>query len=263
MKILKVISTMNIKNIEELNLKEKNIEKNVLIINQITDNSIQNYDVVDKEENITMLSFNEIGLSKSRNRGLEYSDADIILLTDDDVIYEKNCDDVIRCAFEKNKDADIITFQVKTPEGDLLKNYHKDSFKHNKRSVLKVSSIEMAIKKTSIDKYKIKYNEKFGLGAKYVSGEENIFLTDCIRKGMNVVYEPKIINIHPKETSGSDLNLKAVYSKGALFYRLFGIKSMFINIAFIMKKKNILKDGLYKSMYSIYEGTFDYIENDK
>ena len=261
MKILKVISTMNRKSIEQLNLEEKNIEKDILIINQITDESIENKTIVDKANNITMLSFNERGLSKSRNRGLENSEADIILLTDDDVIYEKNCDDIIRRSFEKNKDADIITFQVKTPEGNLLKKYSENSFKHNKHSVLKVASIEIAIRKKSIDRYKIKYDENFGLGAKYISGEENIFLTDCIKKGMNVIYEPEVINIHPKECSGNKLDLKAIYSKGALFYKLLGIKTIFVNLPFVIKKKALLKDGLFKSIIYIYIGTYDYIFN--
>lgn len=261
MRILKIISTMNKTSIEDLNLEEKNIFKDILIINQITDNLILNKKIINKDKNITMLSFNEIGLSKSRNRGIDNSDADVILLTDDDVIFEKDCDDIIINAFKKNKDADIITFQVKTPEGGLMKDYSSNSFKHNKRSVLKISSIEIAIKKSAIDKYKLRYNEDFGLGSKYISGEENIFLTECINKGMNVIYEPKIINIHPKESSGSDLNLKAIYSKGALFYKLLGIKAIFINLVFIIKKRRILKDGLFKSILYIYKGTFDYINS--
>lgn len=263
MQILKVISTMNKKNIEELNLKEKNIFNDVLIINQVKDELITNRKIIDEENNITMLSFNEKGLSKSRNRGLENANADIILLTDDDVTFEKNFENTIIQAFEQNKDADIITFQVKTPEGDLLKNYSKYKFKHNKRSVLKVSSIEIAIKKSSIDQFGMRYDEKFGLGAKYISGEENIFLTECIKKGMNIVYEPKVINIHPKESSGKNLNINSIYSKGALFYKLLGIKSVLFNLLFLVKKRNILRDKLFKSIYYIYKGTFDYIVNDR
>lgn len=261
MKILKVISTMNRKSIEDLNLEEKNIFKDTLIINQTMDDSLTNEKIIDKDKNITMLSFNERGLSKSRNRGIDNSDADIILLTDDDVIFQSDCDDIITSAFEKNKDADIITFQVKTPEGKLLKHYSKTEFTHNKRSVLKVASIEIAIKKDAIDKYGVKYDEDFGLGSKYVSGEENIFLTECIKKGMNIRYEPKVINIHPKESSGNNLNLKGIYSKGALFYRIFGISAIFTNIYFVIKKRTILKNGLFKSICYIYKGTFDYIAN--
>lgn len=258
MKILKVISTMNKKSIEDLNLSKKNISKDALIINQITDDSVLNKKIVDRENNITMMNFNEIGLSKSRNRGLENSNTDIVLLTDDDVVFKPNCDDIIRNAFEENKDADIITFQVKTPEGELFKNYSKVPFRHNKRSILKVSSIEIAIKKDAVDKYRVKYDEDFGLGSKYVSGEENIFLIDCIKKGMNIIYEPKVINIHPKETSGNDLDLKAIYSKGALFYRMFGISSILMSVYFVIKKRKILKNGLFKSICYIYKGIFDY-----
>lgn len=253
MVIQKIISTMNKKSIEELNLEEKNLHTNILVINQTDNNEKLVFN------NIKMINYNELGLSKSRNRCIENLDGDICIITDDDVSFVDEYEEIIINAFEKNKDADIITFQTKTPEGKYFKKYKSEGFWHNKRSLLKVASIEIAMKVDSIKKARVYYDEDFGLGAKYVSGEENIFLTDCLKKGLKIKYEPKVINIHEEESSGDILDAKAIYSKGALFYRLFGWKCFILNLVFIIKKSKILKLKKIESLVLIYKGSINYI----
>lgn len=248
-----LISTMNKKTIDELNIKEKNILTNCLIINQ-TDKNVEF-----TEGKNSMISYNEKGLSKSRNRAIENASGYICIICDDDVEYIPGFEDIILNEFDKNPNSDVITFQIKTPEGDLFKKYQDFEFNHNKRSILRVSSIEVAFKLNSIKEKNIKFDELFGLGAKYASGEENIFLMDCLNKGLNIKYIPKIIAIHEKESSGKTLNEKAIYSKGALFYRLFGVKSIILNFLFIVKKFKIINFNIWRATICIYKGLVDYI----
>lgn len=250
-----LISTMNRKSIEDLNLESKNINKNCLIINQTNDNHI----IEDKLNNNRMINYKEIGLSKSRNRCLENATGEICIISDDDVQYVPEYKEIIINEFEKNPQADIITFKIKTPEGEMFKNYSNEEFNHNKRTILKVSSIEVAFRLESIKNKNIKFDELFGLGSTYTSGEENIFLMDCIKNNLNIKYVPQIIAIHDKESSGKILNEKAIYSKGALFYRLFGIKSLILNLLFVIKKINIINFNIFKAVILIYKGMFDYI----
>lgn len=206
-----------------------------------------------------MLSYKEKGLSKSRNKGISNATGDICIISDDDVEYIKNYEEIILKAFDENPDIDIITFRIVTPEGEMFKNYKDNEFEHTKRSILKVSSIEVAFRLKSIKNNNIRFDEDFGLGSKYISGEENIFLMDSIKKGLKIKYIPEVIAIHEKESSGKILNEKAIYSKGPLFYRLFGLKSIILNLGFVIKKINIISFNIVKAVYLIYKGLFDYI----
>lgn len=248
-----LISTMNKKNINELNIEKKNIMTNCLIINQTDENG----EFVDNQN--IMINYKEKGLSKSRNRAIENASGDICIVSDDDVEYIPGFENIILNEFKKNPNSDIITFQIKTPEDESFKKYQNFEFDHNKRSILKVSSIEVAFKLNSIKEKNIKFDELFGLGSEYINGEENIFLMDCLNRGLKIKYVPKIIAIHDKESSGKILNEKAIFSKGALFYRLFGVKSIILDFIFVIKKFKIINFNLGQAIILIYKGLFDYI----
>jgi hypothetical protein len=250
---------MNKNSIEELNLKDKNINNNVLIINQTDNNKRIEY----KNRNIRMLNYDEVGLSKNRNRALKNAKGNKCLIADDDIKYKEEGLDIIEKSFKDNPSADIITFQIETPEGTLFKEYSSNEFWHNKRTVLKVSSIEIAFRKDRIFKKNISFDENFGLGAKYNSGEENIFLMDCLKQGLKIKYVPIPIVIHPKESSGKNLTRRdSILSKGALFTRLFGWSFLVINVLFGIKKYKDYKDdiSLYEFIKLLYKGSFNYIK---
>ncbi|GLI56798.1 hypothetical protein PM10SUCC1_23120 [Propionigenium maris DSM 9537] len=265
MKIEILISTMNRRNIEELELETKNIFSDCLIVNQITTNNLK----LIKEEltkgNVRLISFRERGLSISRNRALEKAKGDILLLTDDDVYYKKNFEKKIMKEFEKDKNLDILTFKAETSMGEDFKRYSKKSYTHNRRSILKVSSIEIAIRKSSVEKFDLKYDELFGLGSLYETGEENIFLQEALKKGCSIKFVPISVAIHSKETSNRMLTDRTLFSKGALFFRLFGWFSLIFNLSFILKKRKkiLTRTSLINAMSEMYRGTLDYIRRCK
>ncbi|MDR7017303.1 glycosyltransferase [Acinetobacter sp. 3657] len=201
---------------------------NIIVINQCVD---------EIHENKSFLNFYERGLSRSRNRGLEKSNSDICLITDNDTFFNDNMEDVIKKAFSDYPDADILTFQVETPEGELYKNYKENFFWHNKLSLAKVSSVEIAFRRESILKTNIKFDEDFGLGSYFPTSEEYIFLADAFSKGLKIGYVPKVIVYHPKESSGGAFtNKELVYAKGAMINRIFGKKGILICFLFSLKK---------------------------
>lgn len=254
-----LMSAMEIRNINQLELKNRNINSNILVINQNNNNFSYETD------HIRIITFNEIGLSKSRNRAIENSKGDICLITDNDTVFKNNYKKIILQAFEDNPEADIITFQIETTEGKPYKKYRKDSFYHDKKSILRVNSIEIAFKREVIINSEIKFDEKFGLGSKYGLGEENIFLIDCFKKGLKIMYTPIPIVIHPLESTGTIFNVSNTYSKGAVFFRLFGYKSILINIIFAIKKYKEYKNKFSFFYYTqlLNEGAIDYLKERK
>ena len=201
-----------------------------ILINQSKERLLPN-------KNNNIYNFNERGLSKSRNRAIEIADADICLISDDDLDYSAEIEQLITDAFKKNSDADIITFQIKTPDGKMYKNYKPNAFWHTKKTLMRVSSVEIAFRLKSIHDGGLKFDEYFGLGAEFPTGEEIIFLTDALKKKLKILYIPIPIVIHPIESSGKNYdNITLIKAKGAMFYRIFGNIGYIISVLFAYKK---------------------------
>lgn len=184
-----------------------------------------------------VFNYNEKGISISRNRALQKASADICLFADDDIVFLPSAEAIILNAFENNPDADIITFQAQTPEGGLFKPYSPKKKWHNSRSLMQVTSFEISFKTKSIATTDLAFDKRFGLGAKFPAGEENIFLLDAFRQGLKILYIPIPIVIHPAKSSGSNFNNKAlILAKGAAFYRMFGFSAYIILLLFAYRK---------------------------
>lgn len=260
MKFQILMATMHKKSISDIDWQNKQISSPVLLINQ------SNFEGVEQQANIQMISTTERGSSKSRNKAIKNASGEICLLADDDVIYKSNYEDIILKAFKKYPDADIITFQIETPEGHLFNpSYPNSPQPHNWRSILRCASIEIAFKLESIKKANLALNENFGLGSKYKVHDEPVFLNDALKKGLKIYYEPIPIVIHPAESSGTTFNNDLVFSKGAAFGHLFGSKAYAFNLWFTLKKyplyqKNYSHLQFFRMMCS---GTNHYIKEKK
>lgn len=252
MKIEIMMSTMEKNEIVDLKLSSKNINEitdNVTIINQ---SSKKNSTI--RCKNIRMYSYSEKGLSKSRNRGLEKVNGDIVIIADDDVVYFEDYKSIIEAAYNENQIADIIIFQIETFEGKKFKNYPSSKYFHNHLTILKVSSIEITFRKEKILEKKIEFDTEFGLGSKFPIGEEAIFLKDCLNAGLNILYVPVPIVKHTKESSGDDLTFESLYYKGAVFQRMYGNFSWIVNILFLLKKIRKITNP-FKGIYFLMKGS--------
>ena len=184
-----------------------------------------------------VFDYQETGLSRSRNRALQHADTDIGVIADDDVRHPDDAPVIIARAFAAHPRADIITFQARTPDGAPFKKYPPRARRHSARSLMRVSSWEIALRLESIRAAGLRFDERFGLGATFPTGEENIFLLDALRRGLNLRYVPQPIAIHPAQSSGADFSHSDnIVAKGAAFRRMFGAASAPLACAFAYKK---------------------------
>lgn len=184
-----------------------------------------------------VFDYRETGLSKSRNRALQHATADICVVGDDDVRHLPAAQEIIAGAFADHPRADIITFQARTPDGAPFKRYASRPRRHTRRSIMRVISWEIALRTASVRAAGLRFDERFGLGADFPTGEENIFLMDALRRGLHLRYIPAPIVIHPAESSGANFSSPAsVAAKGAAFRRMFGAASKPLEMAFACKK---------------------------
>ena len=259
MNIQVLMSTMNKRDISDLNLEERNIKDDILIINQTDNTRIFR----DPESNISMINMNEVGTSNSRNAAIRNANGDICIFADDDITYVKNYKEIIETSFSKNPEIDIITFQIECTDGSPFKaNYMKRSRIHNLRTVLKCASIEISFRRESIIKSNLGLDLEFGLGARYRIHDDVIFLADALKKKLKIMYIPIPIVIHPKESSGTSYNDSLITSKGAAFARIYGITGLFVSTLFALKKRSdyVDKYNFFTFTKLIISGWFEYLK---
>ncbi|WP_063728218.1 glycosyltransferase family 2 protein [Kosmotoga sp. DU53] len=265
-----IVSAVNMQDFSDILSKTRHFSKNtkLLIINQTRQkkSGLKEEALFLDSKNIRVLSFNEIGLSKSRNQGIKNATGDICLISDSDVEFKNNLETIITDAFANNPEADIITFQIETPDHKKFKKYPKKEKWHNIFSIMKVSSIEIAFRRKAIQENNLLFDENFGLNGNIFpfGGEENIFLYDCLKKGLKIKYIPKPIVIHKKESTGKKLDYETLFTKGALFARIFNHYCWIVNILFIIKKIPELKPlNLCKALKQMFSGSkkwFEFVE---
>lgn len=237
-----IVSTLN-DGIEQLELHEK---FHYLIIHQVT--ILEKQEAYDRIVNaLQHPSFRYIrsyskGLSKSRNIGLNHSQGDYIWIMDDDVVLLEESADHISNILIKNDSVDLFILNY-TSDDRRERCYVNDAVikKMNSISVASVASINMLIKKSSVSN--IKFDENFGLGTQYPSGEEYIFCCDLLQQDKIIMQTNLVVSYHPLETSGQDFYttpLKLI-AKKKMFIRGNGfLKGYLLFVAFLLKKWSIL-----------------------
>lgn len=222
-------------------VNKMNLNTNILIINQSSKIINTSKDIDGKK--LRMLSYKEKGLSKSRNRALEESNGIICLIADDDMYYYNDLEKKVLQVSKHYPEVDVFIFKV---------NNHKNKFPDKiKRlrflDILKISSVQIAFRRGCIISKNIRFNEDFGAGSdKYSSGEENIFLKECLDKKLKVYYFPITIGTLTDSPSTwfQGFNEKFFYDKGALFYKLTKFYWLFLIFTFAFKKYKLYKNEI-------------------
>ena len=264
MKIEVLLSTMNHKNENEILdlLKKMNLKDDIIVINQCPNEKELLVNKHDKSFNL--ISKNERGLSKSRNAALKNSTADICVIADDDLVYEDNYKNVIEGAYEKYPDADIIGFYVESKNKERKTSNQREG-RISYLDSMKLASFQLTFKRKSINDCGIQFDYDFGAGTtKFVAGEENIFLFDCLKKGLKIYYLPVKIAVvsHEDSTWFKGFDERYFITKGAAFYRMSNTLYHLLIFQFALRKYSLYckQTSLAKALKYLYLGKKEYKE---
>lgn len=189
----------------------------VLIINQTTKDCLLKSD----HPNVRVINSFERGLSNSRNLALKESKCEIVLISDDDLVYKKGFQNAVLNGFNHNTNADLITFKANNLEGDAYRSYPINSHRHNIKSIKGVISWEIALNVKRVKKIAVSFDKRFGLGSQFPTSEEYLFARNIIDTGGNCYFCNEQIVSHPTFNSGMDLgSYKIIYARAALNYKL-------------------------------------------
>lgn len=168
------------------------------------------------------------GLSRNRNHAIEVAvsclsdpleDA-IFVMADDD---ERFCPDAferLRTLYQRFPRMDGALLRVRrNPDSQYLKPYPETLtlYGHHPRSYYP-SSVEMTFR-TRVWQMGFRFDERFGLGSEQLcAGEEEVLLTNLLRRGLRVLIVPEDLCVTNATTTGSRvLDPKILRSKGAVY----------------------------------------------
>jgi len=259
MKVEVLVSTMNQKDTSLI--QKMNIQTDAIIINQ-TDNINASVEKI-YENTVRWYSFNERGVGLSRNNALMRSNADICLMADDDMVYMNGYQEIVVEAFNTNPKADMILFNVPIHKKN---GETRIKVKKNERirffNSLKYGTVNIAFRLETILKENMFFSLLFGGGAKYSSGEDSIFITDAIKKGLQVYSSKEIIAeiIEDESTWFQGYNEKYLYDRGALFRAIWGNKAFLLNLQFVIRHRKLYSDeyNIYRALKIMMNGSEEF-----
>lgn len=238
-----------------------------IVVHQITESDTSEkyqsfYSRFDKET-IKFFPRFEKGTGRSRNCAMENATGELFYLCDDDLIFKEYFYRKIMQASKQFPNADMLTFKIETTDHQPYKNYPPTSFEHTLRTCATVSIVEILIRRSAYQKGLVKFDERFGLGTKYNTGEEFVMLSDGLKKGLNAVYVPEFLVQHPPISSGKIFNAEVAKDKGAMIAKVYGWKFLVIDGLFALRKYNEYKKslGLFTFIYHIYKGSFKFLRD--
>ena len=256
MKKINVIISTNKSHHYLINLKELinqiinqkgNFDTKIIIVHQHQDlYTIKKFKKFFKKKNVLYKNINFENLSISKNIGLKLSKSNLITFIDDDVKIKKNYFNVCYEYF-KRTGCDALFSRLGSINSNkpfLLGMRAKDTNINyfNTRSCL---STTLWIKNHS--KLKINFDENFGLGSRYGSGEETDLIFQLLQKKKKIYYSAEIGILHSPEFNNLK-DLKNIYKKffkygegqGALLKKyIYQNKLIFLSLLIISIIKSI------------------------
>ncbi len=256
MKLQMLVSAVNQ---EVLTLADKmNIETDAIIVNQCGHFSYDEYER--GGHRIQCYSLQEKGVGLSRNTALMRSIGDISVFADEDIVYKVGYAEKIRKEFERNKEADIILFNVKVAEA--RKTYwNQEDKKVRWYNYGRYPAYSIAGRTEALHRANVSFSLLFGGGAKYSNGEDSLFLKDCLKAGLRLYASPIVIGeeIERESTWFHGYNEKFLRDRGVLYRYLYGRMAIPFSLRFLLvhRKEMCTQIGLKQAYRWMREGVLE------
>ena len=184
MKIQVLVATMH--QTDHSLLEKMNLQTDVIVGNQCDRNEIEEFEW--NGHQIKYLNFAERGVGLNRNNALMRADGDICLFADDDMEYVDGYADKIEAAFRDHPKADVIVFNL--IEKDSGRKQIAKASRVGYLNYLRYGTARVAFRLKPVKAQGIYFNQCFGGGTEHAHGEDNLFLTACLNKGLKIYAVP-------------------------------------------------------------------------
>lgn len=193
---------------------------------------------------VQCFSMKERGVGLNRNTALLHATGDIVLFSDEDIRFFDDYEEKVLAAFEKNKDADVITFNFKVHESRAT-YYNKEEREIHWYNYGRYPTFAVAAKLESLRKANVSFSLLFGGGARYSNGEDSLFLRDCLKAGLHMYTSTAELGeeVYRESTWFQGYNEKFFVDRGVLYHFLYGALAKLFSLRFLFAhKKEMCKD---------------------
>ncbi len=198
-----------------------------------------------EQNGVRMVSTATRGVGINRNLALQLSKADILLFADDDVRYYDGALEGVLEAFRQLPRADVIFFGLDmTRDGKVFDKRRNKVRRVHLWNALRYGTARMAVRRSAIMEKRLSFTTLFGGGCKYGSGEDTVFIADCLRAGLKVYSHDLVLGTCAKDSSSwfKGYNEKYLYDRGAMVACVFpGLKHL---IKYHFARKVTKKQGI-------------------
>lgn len=168
-------------------LERMKIQTDAVVVNQADHDSIEVF--AHGGNKIKWINMSARGVGLSRNTALMNASADIVLFADDDLIYNAQYGAQVLQAFTENIDADVMCFNINL----VNSNKNIGGHRHNKKNrrlrfynSMRYGACLIAARRRALLRERISFSLLFGGGAEFNSGEDSIFIKDCLDTGLHL-----------------------------------------------------------------------------
>ncbi len=249
MKIQMLVSAVN-QDVRTL-AERMNIRTDAVVINQCGENSYEEYNHCSHA--VCCYSFKERGVGLSRNSALMRAQAEISVFADEDIIYEDGYEKKIELAFDNNKEADMILFNVKVAPS--RRTYWNEGEKRIRwYNYGRYPAYSIAARTDSLHRANVSFSLLFGGGAKYSNGEDSLFLRDCLKKRLKIFASTEVIGEEKERESTwfHGYNDKFFRDRGVLYHFLYGKMAVPFSLRFLLAhREEMCREIGWKKAYGL------------
>lgn len=230
MKLQVLVSSVNQ---EIMTLADRmHLQTDAIIVNQTDHFGYEEY--MHNGRRIQCYEFQEKGVGLSRNNALLRAEGDIVLFSDEDIVYDTGYERRILDAFAAHPEADLLLFNMRV--GASRATYHTEAF-HRVHiwNAGRYPTYSFAVRREKLHASHITFSLLFGGGAKYSNGEDSLFLRDCLKAGLRIYAHTTCIGREQERESTwfSGYHRKFFRDRGVLYHYLYGKLALPLSLRFL------------------------------
>jgi glycosyltransferase involved in cell wall biosynthesis len=253
MKLQVLVAAMGQK---DLSLAEQmNIRCDAVIANQ--DDRDETVDAVTPYGTVRMITTATRGVGRNRNLALAAADGDILLMADDDMVYDDAMPAQVMTAFAENPQADVLLFGIDVfKDGALVQRRQESLHRVHIWNAMRYGTVRIAARRSALSAAGITFHEAFGGGCPFSAGEDSLFLKSCLDAGLKVFSHPYVLGTCRKDTSTwfVGYNEKYFYDKGVLVRHLFPHTAYLMALYFGLWFRRETALGPWQRLRLVYAG---------
>lgn len=220
----------------------------------------------DREETVTcdtphgqwrMITTATRGVGRNRNIGLAAADGDILLLSDDDVIYRDSMPAEVTKAFAEHPEADVLIFGMDmVRDGEVFETRQEAFHRIRIWNAMKYGTYRIALRREALERTGIRFHESFGGGCPFSAGEDSLFIKSCLDNDLRLYAHPYVLGTCCKDRSSwfVGYNEKYFYDKGVLVRHLFPHTAYLMALYFAIRFKRETKVSVWRRLRLVYAG---------